>query len=74
MVNYEGYTKAIEENLLIVDKNKNEVPFVLNPAQKHFIENSTDRNIILKARKMGFSSLLLSIAVIKFIFGKTNAA
>lgn len=72
MKNYAGFQKAIEENLLIVDKNKHEVPFVLNRAQAHFLENSTNRNIILKARKMGFSSVLLAIGLIKFLYGKNE--
>jgi hypothetical protein len=72
MKNADGYKRAIEENLLIVDKNKQEIPFLLNKAQVHFLENSTNRNIILKARKMGFSSLLLAIGLIKFLYGKNE--
>jgi hypothetical protein len=72
MKKWEGYQRAIEENLLIVDKNQQEVPFKLNPAQLDFLKRSTDRNVILKARKMGFSSVLLAVAVIKFIFGKNE--
>lgn len=72
MKNWEGYKQAIEENLTIVDKDKNEVPFILNPPQIHFLQQATDRNVILKARKMGFSSVLLAIAVIKFIFGENE--
>ncbi len=67
-----GYKPAIEENLLIVDKDKQEVPFILNKAQDHFYNNATDRNVILKARKMGFSSLLLAIGVIKFLYGQNE--
>lgn len=70
--NAEGYKKAIEENFTIIDKNKNEVPFILNKSQIHFLENLTDRNVILKARKMGFSSVLLAIACIKFLMGKNE--
>lgn len=62
----------IEENLQIVDKDKNEIPFLLNKAQSHFFDNCTDRNVILKARKMGFSSLLLAAGVSKFIFGQNE--
>lgn len=62
----------IEDNLQIVDKNKQEVPFLLNKAQNHFFQNCTDRNVILKARKMGFSSLLLAAGVAKFIFGQNE--
>lgn len=67
-----GYKPAIEENLMIVNKDKIEVPFILNKAQDHFVQNATDRNIILKARKMGFSSVLLAIAVIKFLTGENE--
>ena len=70
--NAEGYIKAIEENFTIIDKNKEEVPFILNKAQRHFVESATDRNVILKARKMGFSSVLLAIACVKFLFGKNE--
>jgi len=70
--NAEGYKKAIEENFTIIDKDKNEVPFILNKSQVHFLENLTDRNVILKARKMGFSSVLLAVACIKFLLGKNE--
>lgn len=66
------YKTAIQDNLLIVDKDKNEVPFILNGAQSHFFENCAERNVILKARKMGFSSLLLAVGVIKFLFGRNE--
>lgn len=70
--NFEGYRKAIEENFTIVDKYQKEVPFILNPAQLHFLQNMTERNVILKARKMGFSSVLLAVACVKFLFGKNE--
>lgn len=70
--NADGYRKAIEENFTIIDKDKNEVPFKLNKAQIHFLENLTERNVILKARKMGFSSVLLAVACIKFLLGKNE--
>lgn len=72
MTNWENYKRAIEDNFTIVDKDKNKVPFILNPPQVHFLENSTDRNVILKARKMGFSSVLLAIACLKFLLGKNE--
>lgn len=68
----ESYQKAIEDNFTIIDKDKKEVDFILNPPQVHFFENATDRNVILKARKMGFSSVLLGVACIKFLFGKNE--
>jgi hypothetical protein len=70
--NHAGYRAAIEDNLTIVDKNKQEVPFLLNKAQAHFLENATEHNVILKARKMGFSSVLLAVAVIKFLYGENE--
>lgn len=70
--NFEGYRKAIEDNFTIVDKYQKEVPFILNPAQLHFLQNMTERNVILKARKMGFSSVLLAVACVKFLFGKNE--
>src|SRR5258706_12355104 len=48
------------------------MPFILNEAQKAFLRECTYRNIILKCRKLGFSSLLLAIAVTKFILGKNE--
>ena len=72
MKKWETYKQAIEENLTIVDKDKKEVPFILNRPQADFLENSTERNVILKARKMGFSSLLLAIGLLKFILGKNE--
>lgn len=72
MKKWQTYADLIAENFTIVNKDKEEVPFVLNKAQIHFLENSTDRNTILKARKMGFSSVLLAVACIKFIFGKNE--
>jgi hypothetical protein len=71
-LNYDGYKRAIEENFTIIDKDQKEVPFVLNPAQQHFLKNLTERNVILKARKMGFSSVLLAVACVKFLFGKNE--
>ncbi len=68
----DSYKRAIEENLMIVDKDKQEVPFLLNKAQDHFLNNLTERNVILKARKMGFSSVLLGMGIIKFILGKNE--
>lgn len=71
--NPEGYKRAIENEFTIIDKNKEEIPFILNKAQNHFIEQIPFLNlVVLKARKMGFSSAALAIAVLKFIFGKNE--
>lgn len=44
--------------LKILDKDKRLVPFVWNKAQKHFQANRTGRDLILKARQLGFSTLI----------------
>jgi len=72
MLKWDNYKRAIEDNFRIIDKDKLDVPFLLNKPQIDFLKNSTDRNVILKARKMGFSSLLLGIAMVKFLFGKNE--
>ena len=70
--NWKTYKEIIEENFTIINKDKVEVPFILNPPQVHFLQNLTDRNVILKARKMGFSSVLLAVGTVKFILGKNE--
>jgi len=44
--------------LKIQDKQKNLVPFRWNKAQVHFHANRTGRDLILKARQLGFSTLI----------------
>jgi hypothetical protein len=51
----------IERSFSIVNQSSQEVPFLFNPAQAHFYENKTQRDIIVKARKEGFSSLIDAI-------------
>lgn len=56
-----GYSRFIEENLSIVDKENNQIPFTLNSIQKRYMEHDvSNRDIILKARQQGFSSLILA--------------
>jgi hypothetical protein len=66
---WQKYKKAIENEFTIIDKKKEEVDFVLNKPQLDILPKLTDQNIILKARKLGFSSLMLGIGTIKFLFG-----
>lgn len=42
--------------LKILDKEKNLVPFEYNKAQQHFHQHRTGRDLILKARQLGFST------------------
>jgi len=47
------------ENLYIINtKSKGKQIFKLTRAQKHFLENIRNRNIILKSRQLGFSTLI----------------
>lgn len=64
---YKKYEKFIEERLRIIDKTGQEVPYQLNKAQKLFVEQATGRDIILKARQMGFSSLIGGIFMADFL-------
>jgi len=41
----------------VIDKNQKLLTFLPNEAQKHFLENKANRNIILKARQLGFTTL-----------------
>lgn len=68
------YQAAIENEFTIVDKEKNEVPFVPNRAQLDFMDQFERHQdvIILKARKMGFSSIILAIEVILFLFSENE--
>lgn len=44
--------------LKILDKEKNLIPFRWNKAQAHFQAHRTGRDLILKARQLGFSTLV----------------
>jgi len=65
-----GYREFIEENFTIVDKSGHEVPFKLNPMQLRFLEQKSSRDIILKGRQMGFSSLILALFATDFLMKK----
>lgn len=68
MDKYLKFQELIEKYFDIVDKKQQVVPFILNKVQKHFLENMTEKNIILKARQLGISSLLLAILTLRFLF------
>jgi hypothetical protein len=55
-----SYKKFIEARFKIVDKELQEVPFILNNIQdKYVAQDSTGNDVILKARQQGFSSVIL---------------
>ena len=51
----------IERCFSIVDRDSRRLPFLFNPMQADFYAKRTNRDIILKARKMGFSSLITAM-------------
>jgi hypothetical protein len=50
----------IEKYLLIVDKAREVTPFKLNKVQRYYMENKSRRTLILKARQLGLSSVILA--------------
>jgi hypothetical protein len=62
----------MQNEFTIIDKDRNEVPFILNKAQEHFLHNLGELNNVLKNRKQGISSVSLGIAVTKFLMGKNE--
>jgi len=52
--------RFIEELLVIEDKQRQRVPFLLNPIQSDAIETATGRDIHVKPAQVGFSSLKLA--------------
>jgi hypothetical protein len=61
------YKRWIEDNLSIVDKSGKLVRFNLNAIQQSYLNQATGRDIILKARQQGFSSLILALFTADFI-------
>lgn len=72
--NAEGYEQWMADNLTIIDKTKEEVALVPQPAQHDLLGHMSHflLILILKARKMGFSSVCLAVAVAKFLLGKNE--
>lgn len=69
-----NYEKFMGDNFTIIDKDKTEVPFIANPAQQslnYWMERYFNI-LVLKARKMGFSSDALGIGATKFLLGRNE--
>jgi hypothetical protein len=60
------YLKHIQK-FDIVNKEGKSVPFVANNYQELFYKSMTGKDVILKARQIGFSSLILAIFTIDFL-------
>jgi len=56
----------------IIDKERVEVPFLLNKAQEHFLHNLAPLNNVLKNRKQGISSVSLAYAIMRFLLGENE--
>lgn len=52
----------------IKDKQGNKIPFLPNKHQKHYYENRHTKNIILKARQLGFSTFIDVMNLDKALF------
>ncbi len=67
------YKLWIEEYLQIVNKMGKLVPFQLNPIQDRFLsQDMTGKDLILKARQQGFSSLILATYTADFLFEQNS--
>jgi hypothetical protein len=66
------YQLIIEDNFAIVDKNEKVVPLVLNPVQKKLYDSLTGRDIVLKARQEGITSLILALFTADFLFSSNS--
>lgn len=64
-----GYKRFIEDFFQIINKDRDIVDFRLNPIQDKFVtEDSTARkDVILKARQQGFSSVILALFTVDFL-------
>jgi len=68
-----GYKRFIEDNFEIVDKESQLIPFKLNSIQdKYLLDDYSGRDVILKARQQGFSSLILALFTTDFILKENS--
>jgi len=71
---YSKYQRFIEERLSIINKSGQDVAFMLNEPQKAFITRATGKDIILKARQQGFSSLVGAIFLADFLLDENSVS
>ncbi len=72
--NPDGYSRFMGDKFTIIDKDKQEVQFVQLPPQDDFLKMLAWYYliIILKSRKLGFSSTALGVAATKFLTGRNE--
>lgn len=56
----------------IVDENGDAIPFQLNDEQRDFVRNIRPRNLILKARQLGFSTLMQVLELDQALFNANH--
>lgn len=71
---YEPYKLFIEDNLTIINKQGEEVPFILNKAQNYVVENGTGKDFVLKARQEGISAFELACFTGDFILAENSTS
>lgn len=57
----------IESGFLVVNKDKQEVPFIFNDLQNEFYDNRTMYDDNLKASQIGFTTMQMAIWTVKFL-------
>lgn len=64
----------IERFFFIVNKERVRVPFLFNPTQSEYYDNRSQLDLILKARKEGFSSLIEAMWLHACLFNQNTRA
>lgn len=69
---YANYQRFIEDQLSIINKEGENVSFKLNAIQAAYVQRSSNRDIILKARQQGFSSFILGAFTADFLLKENS--
>lgn len=67
MIDSFDYRAFIQDHFAIVDKNEQVVPFHFNHVQNKLYDSLASRDIVLKARQEGASSLILALFTVDFL-------
>lgn len=71
---YSKYKPFIEDQLTIINKQAEEVPFILNTAQNYVVDKGTGRDFTLKARQEGVSAFELAVFTADFLLVKNSTS
>ena len=69
MINYKTF---IEKSFDIVSKEGQTIPFSLNPIQEKLLSELSGRDIILKSRQVGISSVVLAMFLTDFLLNENS--